>query len=621
MANTFNVRTNVLSQAVEVAGSLLQSDTYALADEPNGLGRVLATGTGASQTGTTVTGLTGMDTTLHVGSFIYLETDASMIVSVTSATEVEVATSATHTSVAWTVRAPYALQDDLNYARANTREIKGTANWYSAVPTYQRPTAIGTSVVANLSNIAGKTIDARGFVTTRSFRAVAVAATDTKATLTSTGNLKHADAVDKTGVPCGDVAPYTSATPTEETLVLITDPATGNEIETADGAFRIIGQTVAGAATSPDAVEVKFFKIAYGADLSTAVAYTWEAGRPTSVDMGYGFFQRLDQLPEAAFRRVLTLGISSDADLRGDIDNLQISVYGSATPHGDELTDLSTVLTNTGNYYPFKYLPNATPSVVDAVNTLNAQVGDRNYTIGATGPVITDGQSVSGSVQALVDYVDLSGHITNHSGTGYALAGVTEDVISSFNALDSAIGDRQYTSAMLTDGQSVTASLDALASAMDITGELTNTTADFIFSDLADPANATVLEALNVINAQVGDRVFTGSVLTSGTTITSSLQTLANAIQGSSTVRVIEKISATVNIGATHTIPGGKTYIPKADYSGLWVTHKGLMLTPGTNVADGDYSEVGTVGVASGTIRTWKKLSAGDVVMYFLVGS
>ena len=56
----------------------------------------------------------------------------------------------------WTERNPYSLQDDLNYERTDRAAIKGVG-YDAPIPTYQRPTAVGTNVPANLSNIATKT--------------------------------------------------------------------------------------------------------------------------------------------------------------------------------------------------------------------------------------------------------------------------------------------------------------------------------------------------------------------------------------------------------------------------------------------------------------------------------
>lgn len=402
---------NKLDQSNDIAGSPSQSSTKILTDETSGFGGALAGQTGAAANITvfaagisTLTGLTGM-TADSVGNFLTVSGAASagnngtfLITEFVSATSVKVANSAgvapdaNNGAITWTERAPYTLLDDVNFERTDRAAIKGVS-YDAAIPVYQRPTAVGTNVPANLSNIASKTTDAMVVMETRKFEDEAVAATNTFVTLTDAGNLKHADAVNRTGVPIQDGADVGAH---ESTYVEIINPATESALEvlTAGGDFgkRIYGRTRAGAATSPNSVEVEFRAVAKGAALSTSVAYTWEAGQPTTVDMFFGFRQRFDQVNENFARRVLVHGLVGDADTAKDIIDTR-AVIGV----GDDLTDLSTLLTNTGNFFPFVNLPDATPSVVEALNTLNAQIGNRDY----TGAFLTDGQTITASLQAL----------------------------------------------------------------------------------------------------------------------------------------------------------------------------------------------------------------------------
>lgn len=375
-------RLNALDQALDIAGSLAQSQTYVISEEPLGYGSPLSGQTGVAATITTfssptltITDLTGM-TTASVGRFLTISGAASggnngtfLISAYISATSVSVinaagvASDANSGSITWVERGPYSLEDDINYVRTDRRLIKGTTNWYDDVPVYQRPTAIGSGVHANLTNIAGKTTDAQGFIFSRGFRGAAVAATDTEITITSAGNLRHSDAVNKTGVPCFDAAPYSGDR--NACYVLITDPTNDNQLEAVGGAtdgYVIFGLTNAGASTSPDSVEVLFYAVPHGADLSDAVTYTWDGYQPTTIDLTYGYFVRLDQADEYSFRRLLTLGVQSDADLRQDVDDLQVVV---GIDDGD--TSLSGHLTNLTNFFAFSDLPDATPSVIEAL--------------------------------------------------------------------------------------------------------------------------------------------------------------------------------------------------------------------------------------------------------------
>lgn len=406
-------RFNALDQILDVQGSFSQSSSRTLTDESSGFGAPLSGQTGAVANITTFgsgistfTGLTGM-TANSVGNFLTVSGAATggnngtfliisyiSAVSVTIANAAGVAPDANNGAITWTERRAYSLNDDLDFERTDRAAIKGVA-YTAAIPTYQRPTAVGTNVPANLSNIAGKTTDAQGFLTNRRFAAATVAASNTLITISSAGNLKHSDAVDKTGIPCFDAAPYTGSY--SNCFVEITNPADGTQLTVQAGIHtgeKIYGITNGGSSTSPDSVEIVFYSVPYGGDVATqSTAYTWEAALGiTSIDLFYGFFQRLDQLPENALRTLQSLGVEESGGIRQDITDIQ-EVIGM--DDGD--TSLAGHLTNTGNYFPFVNLPDGTPSVVEALNTLNSQIGNRDY----TGGILSDGQTVTASLQAL----------------------------------------------------------------------------------------------------------------------------------------------------------------------------------------------------------------------------
>lgn len=411
---------NWLDQALDIAGSLTQAQNYTLADENSGLGPPLSgqTGSAASLTDVTagivtITGVTGM-TVASPGQFItitgastganngtFLITDYVSATSVKYANASGVAPDANNGSIGWTERAPYSLEDDLNYARTDRAAIKGV-DFYAAIPTYERPTAVGTDVDANLNNIAGKTTDARAFVEPRAQAGQSVTAATAFQLITSAGNMQHADATDRTGIPLFDGA---DSGDHDATYVEIIDPTTEAALEVlggGDAGKRIYGRTRAGGtSTEPNSVEVEFRAVAKGAALSTSVAYSWESGHPTTVDMYYGYRKRLDNLSENAFRKILSTGIVGDADLNQDIEDIRTTIDESFT---DGATSLTGLLTNTGNYYPFSDLPDATPSIVEALNTLNVQIGDRDY----TGTILNDGEDITTSLQNLANNISAS---------------------------------------------------------------------------------------------------------------------------------------------------------------------------------------------------------------------
>jgi len=495
-------RYNALDQILDIQGSFEQSATRTLTDETGGLGEPLVgqLGSAASVTtavggSSTIAGLTGM-TANSVGNFLSMSgatlpgnNGTFLIISYISASSIIISNSGgsapdpNNGFISWVERRAYCLNDDLDFERTDRQAIKG-ASYDAAIPLYQRPTAIGTNVPANLTNIASKTTDARGFIINRKFSAATVAATNTYITITSAGNLKHSDSVDKTGVPVFDAAPYTGDYPS--CYVEILDPSDGTQFEVQAGLHageKIYGITRGGVSASPNSVQVVFYSVPYGGDISaSSTAYTWEAALPTSIDLFYGYFQRLDQLSDNAFRTVLSLGIEETGDLRQDIDDIQVTI---GMNDGDK--SLAGKLTNTGNYYPFVNLPDVTPSVVEALNTLNAQIGNRDYT---------------------------------------------------------------------------------------------------------------------------------GSVLTDGQTITASLQALSNAIVASSVVRTIERLSVDVNANVPHTLPGGITYTLDGTGNGqnLWVFWRGLLRDPGTVVNGDDYQETSTT-----QITPYSKIKAKDHINYFIL--
>jgi hypothetical protein len=413
-----NTRLNALDLALDIAGSLTHLQNLSLSDEAAGLGVPLAGLSGsaaavASVAGNfaTITGLTGM-TAGMVGNWItfssslnpasnngtflidgYVDGGSVIVVNYNPAV-VEIA------DMNWVARGPYTAENDINYARTDRAAIKGV-NYFDPIPTYTRPTATGTPRPTNLANIAGKTTDARGFIVNRVFYRQDVAASNTLITLNDLTNLKHSDVTDKDGVPCFDAAPYVGNY--AACYVELTDGYTDEELTVKAGIHmgeKIYGLTYAGASSTPDSVEVRFFSVPHGTDLTTgSTAYTWEATQTTSINTTYGFFQRLDEMPEDAFRTIYSNGISSDAALAQTVDNI-LETIGSTS----STTSLAALLTNTDGYYAFFNLGTATPTVSDALNVLNEQIGDRVF----TGTTLTTGQTITASLQQLSNAIGSS---------------------------------------------------------------------------------------------------------------------------------------------------------------------------------------------------------------------
>lgn len=496
-------RQNALDQALDIAGSFTQVQNLTETDEPAGYGSPIAgqTGIAASVSAfsggvSTISGLTGM-TIQSVGRFLTMSGAATsgnngtfLIIAFNSATSVDISNTsgvspdANNGALVWTERTPYSLEDDINYIRTDRKLIKGTTNWYDSIPTYQRPTAIGTNVFANLTNISGKTTDAVAYNVSRAFFGQSVVNPDGYVIVTSTGNLKHANSVDQTGVPCFDLAPFVGDW-TSCYVHIVDGYSTGSELTVLAGPHkgeRIFGITYDGYSTSPNSVAVHFYSAPFSANyVTTNTPYIWEVGQTTTINLLYGYNERLDILDKNAFRSVPALGILTDAALTGDI-----SILFQQLGTTDGYTNLSTFLTNTTAFFPFFNLPDATPSVVEALNTLNEQIGNRNY----TGIVLTDGQ-----------------------------------------------------------------------------------------------------------------------------TITASLQALSDAISGSSMIRVIERLAADIPANTAHTLPGGNVYNLDGTNNGkfLWVFTRGILRDPGPVSTGNDYSETSTSSVTFYSIQ-----KTGDHINYFI---
>lgn len=530
-------RLNLLNPAIDIAGTLAHEDSRTLADELAGYGKPTANSGAAASIASiasgvvTVTGLTGM-TANSVGQFMSFSGANSggnngifLVVEYVSATSIKIANVSgvapdlNNGSISWVERDSYSIEDDLNFARTDRALIKGTT-YGAAIPTYTRPTDLATSVPANLSNIASKTTDAKALCVNKVYRGMTIAASATHKEIVSVGNMKHAGANDRTGIPINDGAdaganeavyveitksddgselevlaggdkgkrifgrtragtpvaatgtmsvvtgaelldtdyftlndgvntptvfefdsdssvtpgrvavPYTAGDTSAQvqaavisaingvgTTLLITasagtDPvvnltndtagAQGNATQSenvADTDFTLSNMTGGAGGASPDSVDVEFRAVAIGADLSTSVAYTWEAAQATTVDLAYAYRRRIDQFLDTDLRVTMVQGLQTDADLRQDVTDIQQTI-GEA----DGATSLNGLLTNLTNYFCFSDLPDATPSVVEALNTLNTQIGDRVYANpGKAQCSLVDGETITASLQKIAD--------------------------------------------------------------------------------------------------------------------------------------------------------------------------------------------------------------------------
>jgi hypothetical protein len=128
------------------------------------------------------------------------------------------------------------------------------------------------------------------------------------------------------------------------------------------------------------------------ADASTG-AILWAVSVEGNIwDFYHGDRWRFDQLTDTAFRTTMIGGITSDAALSTAIHNLQL--YTGENPGVQH-----PVLSNTGNWYVFSDIPGGASdsNLTEIVQTINDQIGDRNY----VGPTLTDGETITDSLRAL----------------------------------------------------------------------------------------------------------------------------------------------------------------------------------------------------------------------------
>jgi hypothetical protein len=201
----------------------------------------------------------------------------------------------------------------LNYDRTDRKLIKGTTNWYDAIPTYFRCNDQTTPIEANLVNINGYTTDAKAFVMTRKLENANAVTGDGYIFCSSPGNLPYADAVNRMGVPIQDGYDVGN---NDATYCEIIDPATGASVEVLTGinaGNRVYGRARQGVnGVEPNSFEAELRSVPDGSPLSASIAYTWESGQPSVVDVFYPFRECLAGMSETAFRTVLVHGLVGD---------------------------------------------------------------------------------------------------------------------------------------------------------------------------------------------------------------------------------------------------------------------------------------------------------------------
>jgi hypothetical protein len=641
-----------ISQSLDVQGSLSVSDARTLADENLAKGIQKSTGTGDSFTKVgnivTLTDAGASWTSDDIGRFVTVSTPVTtpgnagtfMIESVPSSTQVSYtnASGASEAySGAWEVNDPYSLEDDLNFTRTDRKSIKGTANYYSEVPTYQRPTAVGTPVSANLTNLAGKTLDAAATVPNELQAGIQLrppvtltdgtvgAATEVFTTTNYhfvTGDLNSFVTISG----CADATAngtYRVKTVTDgKTLVLDGLNATGG-----GGACTwALVSSLKGCLSSTkyaDAVNRTGIPIAdAGAEDETVYAATFTEMvdpehnlRPTDnldvVVWARTFGNQKDPKRTVTNESVrffvqlkagsLNDGSAPDASLEvlsgrsgsaADVTNATTTITGLSGMGVDDVGKWITLygcgIDQAGHYRIATYLSTSSVTVTRALGNF------------ATDPNANALRWVVSKQGNTWDFYNGRRYRDDQLPETWARTTMVGGIISDA-ALAQQIADLQsFVGASLGETNPV----------------LTNTGVYFPFSNLASPSSSDLEAAVNVLNEQIGSRDYSSSILTDGQTVSASLQALSEAISDAMVIRVIERLTAAVPKNTSHVLPAGNQYVLDATNNGLnmWVVWRKQFRDPGTISNGDDYEETDT-----SHITPYEKINAGDHINYFFL--
>jgi len=264
------------------------------------------------------------------------------ITDVNSATSVNISNTLATTdpnngSISWIERNPYSLEDDLNFERTDRKAIKGVS-YTAPIPPYNKVTDQVTSIPANLSNIAGKTTDAKAIIANKRFQNVIVSAGITFKKIT--GTFPYADAVNITGVPINDGFDVGN---NDATYVGILADGAESGLYVNGGIHagkRIYGRTRQGSSgVDGTSVEIEFRAVAKNANVSTSVPYTWEGAQPTTIHLLYSYRYGVDQIPDTALRDIIVDGIIEESSVTSsavvDFNKMLLWEDGSLVYVGD----------------------------------------------------------------------------------------------------------------------------------------------------------------------------------------------------------------------------------------------------------------------------------------------
>jgi len=643
---------NLIDPFKDIGGIDTADQAKTLADENSGIGDSVQTGTGDSLTAPvsneqTLTDSGATFVAADIGRFIVISgatnggnngtflvtefVDVNNIKILNSSGVVETS------SFSWDIREPYMIGDDINFARTDRKLIKGTTNYYDAVPTYERPTAIGTDVDANLTNLAGKTADA----------------------LTTVRNVKQEGIKLRPSITDGDATLAIG----DETFTTTNYHFTSDDLNSfitisgstdADGTYRI--KTV----TSGNTLELDGLNSATAegtitwvleADLKGVLSSRKYADAANRIGLPIADSGEYDETNYDATYTMVANGVSGGGSPQEEDGD---GIYGRM--FGDEKDPNNTTSNEDTRFFVQLVTGDndgtAVDSSLEAISGRSGAAaslaGSNTNVSGLSGMVTEDiGRYISiwnlaadEAGHYLITAVVSATEVTVSRGSSFtadASGAINWQVSRHPDTWDFYNGDRYRNDQLdeawartllvggLVSGSEVTGAIDDLrefvgAAAGDTTPGLTNTGNYYTFSDLANPADTSLEEAVNVINQEIGSRDYSAgaianvSGLADGQDITASIEAIALAIGASSVTRTIERLAAAIPKNTAYTIPVTYTLDGTGNGRNLWVFVRGVLQDPGTKAAGDNYAETSTT-----QLTFYKLVSSGDHINYFLL--
>jgi hypothetical protein len=351
---------NRLDPKLDLLGTLEHQQNLDVADEALLYGGIVRSGNGAIVSGSTISGLSNI-TTISEDNYIQLRGINSGLYKINSVISDSVITVEevliNDSSVYWAERFPYSIQDDINYARSDRANIKGV-DYNDPVPTYVRPGNTLENINTNLSNISGKTTDAKVLIIDKKIENITPIVDGYYLTISGIGLYKHSDYINRIGIPIEDGYDVGNYEATYAEIIADGYQQGITVLRGSNAGDRIFGRMRAGTSISPNSVEVEFRSVGIDQNISDSIPYSWEYGQVEKIDIYYPYRDCLSDIDESAFRKMLVNGIIAKSGLNKgaslptaqNIGQILFSVNGSSFVQALPITSTSGWLVNEGGF-------------------------------------------------------------------------------------------------------------------------------------------------------------------------------------------------------------------------------------------------------------------------------